>query len=84
MLVSYKKTTVQTVTREIPEHFSSDGSLSGRVVDVLLGPPNRKTERTRRDELFDDDEAVVEAAIRDLTEAYEMAEKIVAIFRPRP
>jgi hypothetical protein len=61
------------VEKEVPDRFSHDDSMAGRVVDILVG-------ERRRSDMYSDEEPVVNGAIWDLERAYEMADKIVALF----
>jgi hypothetical protein len=73
MQVSWRKTVVETVTEEVPDHFGSDSSKRGKIVDILIG-------HERREDLYSDMENVVRGAIYDLTEAYNKATKILCLF----
>lgn len=71
--VQYQETKVVKTTREIPDHFAHDNSKRGRIVDILVGTG-------RREDLWRDEKNAVEYAIQDLTDAYDKATKILAVF----
>jgi hypothetical protein len=73
MKVSYKAQRIETVTKEVPDHFGHDVSRRGRIVDILL-------DGNQRDDLYSDQESVVKRAIYDLDSAYDKATKILTIF----
>lgn len=74
--VSAKRTTVEKIEIEFPDHYSWDDSVRGQIVDKLLllqGYSNN----TRGYDLYHNDEQVVLDAIRRLKELYCVADDIL-------
>lgn len=77
MRIEYKVQKLETIRKDVPDHFGHDDSKRGKIVDILVG-------ERRREDLYGDTSAV-EYAIADLEEAYSKATRILCLFcEPTP
>lgn len=72
MKLTYKKVKEINETLDVPDYFGWDDTLSGKVVDILVG-------KRVRDDLFEEDEAVIKNAVTRLEAAYKKADEIVEL-----
>jgi hypothetical protein len=77
------KTVTQRVTIAIPDEYSSDETMRGRFVDVILRQSHDQERKGGRfwprTMIWDEDDAVVQAGIAALNSAYALADALLQL-----
>lgn len=87
MKLTTERMVKQSVEHEVPDYFSNDDTPRGLAVDAYLRSQRyreRSGELMVRSDLYESSHEVVEAAIRNLTEAYAIVDTITAVVAPTP